>query len=164
MNAVGDAQSPSWTRVALVGLFVGFLLNLTGWLGNNFVLGAMWRAVGDSVAPVAWRESPWKDVFSLVPDFFYGLAIAWLCIRLRPSSSSWVSPSLQAGIYVSLVGGITTYFAIANSGFIPWLLAFASFALVLGTKLPLALLAGWLLEPSHDRSKMQRIERSTALG
>ena len=43
---------------------------------------------------------------------------------------------------------ITTYFAIANTGFIPWPLAFASFALVFATKLPLALLAGWILEPS----------------
>jgi hypothetical protein len=47
---------------------------------------------------------------------------------------------------VSLVGGVTTYFAVANSGFVTWPLAFASFVLVLATKLPLAYLAGRLLE------------------
>lgn len=56
-------------------------------------------------------------------------------------------PASAAGLFVAAMGGLTTYFAIANSGFIPWPLALASFALVLATKLPLALLAGRLLEP-----------------
>ncbi|MFN2315275.1 MAG: hypothetical protein ABR551_09895 [Gemmatimonadales bacterium] len=128
-------------------MLIGFLLNLTGWLGNNFVLRGYWAEVGDSVPAVPWRDSIWSDVFSLAPDFLYGIAIAWLCAALRSRYSTMLSASLWAGVFVSLVGGITTYFAIANSGFIPWRLASASFLLVLGTKLPFAVLAGWLLRP-----------------
>ena len=137
----------SMLRLGMVGLLVGFLLNLAGWVGNNLLLRDMWAEVGAAAEPVAWRESVWSDVFSLAPDFLYGFAIAWLCVVLRTRFPTALSASLRAGLLVSLVGGITTYFAVANSGFIPWKLALASFALVLATKLPLAVLAGRLLEP-----------------
>jgi len=133
-------------RIVWVGLLVGFLLNLTGWLGNNFLLGSMWENVTVPDYSAGWRSSLWREVFSLFPDFLYGLALVWLCARLRSVYSSMDAATLSAGIFVSLVGGITTYFAIANSGFIVWPLAFASFVLVLMTKLPLAYLAGRLLE------------------
>jgi hypothetical protein len=107
----------------------------------------MWDGVGETLADSAWRGSIWRDVFSFLPDFLYGFAIAYLCVALRSRFASFVGSSLASGVFVALVGGITTYFAIANSGFIPWKLAFASFALVLATKLPLALLGGYLLEP-----------------
>lgn len=94
----------------------------------------------------AWRATLWRELFSLLPDFLYGLVIAWLCTRLRPAYASMAASALRVSIAVSLAGGITTYFAIANSGFIPWRLALASFGLVLVTKIPLALLAGKLLE------------------
>ncbi len=132
-------------------MLVGFLLNLTGWVGNNLVLRGLWREVGEGLAPVAWRNSLWSDVFSLAPDFLYGFAIAWLCVVLRGHFRTRLAASLRAGLFVSLVGGVTTYFAIANSGFIPWRLALASFALVLATKLPLAVLAGRLLDPAGGR-------------
>lgn len=132
-------------KVIWVGLLIGFLLNLTGWLGNNFILGSMWDEVGTTLTPVAWRASIWSDVFSLVPDFIYGLAIAWLIVKLQGTHESSLTVAVSAGLFISLVGGITTYFAIANSGFVPWNLALASFGLVLATKLPLAILAGALL-------------------
>ena len=132
-------------RIIRVGLLLGLLLNITGWLGNNLLLRPMWAEVGAGARPVAWRESVWSDVFSLVPDFVYGLAIAWLCVALRARLYTDVSAALRAGLLVSVVGGMTTYFAIANSGFIPWRLALVSFALVLATKMPLAMLAGRLL-------------------
>ena len=133
-------------RICRVGLLVGFLLNLTGWLGNNFLLGSLWSTVGESLAQAPWRDSIWRDVFSFAPDFLYGLAIAWLFVALRDRYSTVLAASLRAGLFVSLVGGVTTYFAIANSGFVPWRLALASFLLVLATKLPLAVLAGRMLE------------------
>ena len=135
-------------RLIFVGLLVGFLLNLTGWIGNNLILGDMWDEVGATALPVAWRDSIWSDVFSLAPDFVYGFAIAWLCVMLRPRFPTALSASLRVGLFVSLVGGVTTYFAIANSGFLPWKLAQVSFVLVLGTKLPLAVLAGRQLDPA----------------
>lgn len=147
MKSSTGYQSSTAARVLWVGLLVGFLLNLTGWLGNNFLLGGMWDEVGNAMNPVEWRSSIWSDIFSLVPDFLYGLAIAWLCDRLGQVYPSLISRSVRAGLFVSLVGGITTYFAIANSGFIPWTLAAASFGLVIATKLPMAILAGYLLAP-----------------
>jgi len=133
-------------RIAGVGLLVGLALNVTGWLGNNVLLRSLWATVVVADAGAEWRASLWRDVFSLVPDFVYGIAIAWLCWALRPGARSMVSASMGAGLLVSIVGGITTYFAVANSGFIPWRLAVASFALVLATKIPFALMAGWMLE------------------
>lgn len=133
-------------RVVIVGLFVGLALNLTGWLGNNLLLGSLWASVEVMPGGAAWRATLWSDVFSLAPDMVYGLAIAWLCVALRPSFEHWVSSSLSSGVLVAVIGGITTYFAVANAGFVPWSLALASFALVLVTKIPLALAAGWILE------------------
>ena len=137
----------SLKRFIMVGLLIGLLLNITGWLGNNIILKDMWVEVGKGLSEVAWRNNIWKDILSFAPDFLYGFAIAWLCIALKTVSYSTIINSLRAGIFVSLVGGVTTYFAIANSGFIPWKLALTSFILVLITKLPLAILAGKLLSP-----------------
>jgi hypothetical protein len=147
MNASHETSSVSTWRIIGVGFLLGLLLNNTGWLGNNFLLGSMWAEVGASIIDSPWRDSIWRDVFSFLPDFVYGFAIAYLCVALRPRFAGFVSASLPAGMLIAIVGGITTYFAIANSGFIPWKLAFASFALVLATKLPLAVLGGWMLEP-----------------
>lgn len=137
-------------RTLAIGLLIGFLLNLTGWLGNNFLLEEMWREVGTTLSLVAWRHSVWRDVFSFLPDYLYGVAICWLYVKLRPNYNTAMSASLRAGLFVALVGGITTYFAIANSGFIPWQLALASFVLVFATKLPLAVLAGHLIGPKDQ--------------
>lgn len=133
-------------RVVRVGLFVGLILNLTGWVGNNLLLDTLWGSVQVGEGTVEWRSSLWSDVLSLIPDFVYGVAITWLWAMVRSRVGGWVSAGLLSGSFVALVGGITTYFAIANSGFIPWSLAFASFALVAATKLPLALMGGWILE------------------
>lgn len=150
MTRVSPLTSPRGRTIVFVGVLVGFLLNFSGWLGNNFVLKDMWRDVGANVPEAAWRASIWRDVFSFVPDYVYGFAIAWLCVRLRPSYESWFAVSVRVGILVSIVGGITAYFAIANSGFIPWRLALASLVLVLATKRPLAILAGWLLDTRRE--------------
>ncbi len=148
MNGNTKPLLPSTGRILWVGLFVGLILNITGWLGNNFLLGSMWEPVGATLEASVWRGSVWRDVFSLAPDFLYGVAIASLCVVIRSNYQNYFAASIRAGLFVAMVGGITTYFAIANSGFIPWQLAFASFGLVLGTKLPLAVLAGYLLEPT----------------
>jgi len=140
-----ETQELPLRRTVLVGLLTGLLLNITGWLGNNFILGSMWDELGASLIPVPWRQSIWSDLFSLVPDFVYGVAISWLIARLRNAHESILATSIKVGILISLVGGITTYFALANSGFVPWTLALASFVLVLVCKVPLAILAGRLL-------------------
>ena len=138
------------SRILAIGLLIGFLLNLTGWLGNNFLLRDMWKEIGTAVSSVAWRDSIWRDVLSFVPDFVYGIAICWLYVKLRPNYVNALSASLRAGLFVAIVGGITTYFAIANSGFIPWRLTLASFVLVFVTKLPLAVIAGHLIDSGRQ--------------
>ena len=136
-----------------IGLVTGFLLNFTGWLGNNFILKSMWKAVTVEVVNPAWRETIWRHVFSFLPDFVYGFAIVYLIHLLNKQSINWFRNALISGIVVSIVGGITTYFAIANSGFIPWNLAMVSFILVLATKLGVALLAGkWLSSLTKPKS------------
>lgn len=155
MNArIADPQpgagAPTRTRIVAVGLLVGFLLNFTGWLGNNLLLGGLWDSVAADANPTEWATALWSDAFSLAPDFVYGIAMVWLYVVCRAASASRISAALQSGLFVSLVGGIVTYFAIANSGFIPWRLALASFVLVLATKIPLAFLGGYLVEPRLD--------------
>lgn len=145
MNKVAATQAQTSGRVVLIGLLIGFLLNLTGWIGNNFILGSLWDEVGSSLTYVPWRDTLWSEFFSLLPDFLYGIAIAWLLAKLASCNDSIPITALQTGFFVSLVGGVTTYFAIANSGFIPWNLALASFVLVFATKLPLSFLAAYLL-------------------
>jgi hypothetical protein len=140
-----NTYSAPLSRILWIGFLTGFLLNLTGWLGNNFLLGSMWNEVGDQLSNVAWRDNIWRDIFSFIPDFIYGFAIAWLCNYFNANSSVTISNWIKVGVLISVVGGLTTYFAVANSGFIPWKLAFASFILVLITKLPLSILAGKML-------------------
>jgi hypothetical protein len=138
------------SRILAIGLLIGLLLNLTGWLGNNFLLRDMWKEIGTAVSSVAWRDSIWRDVLSFVPDLVYGIAICWLYVKLRPNYVNALSASLRAGLFVAIVGGITTYFAVANSGFIPWRLTLASFVLVFVTKLPLAVIAGHLIDSGRQ--------------
>ena len=133
------------SRITLISLLTGFLLNLTGWLGNNFILGNLWQEVNISVMDSTWRNSIWRDIFSFITDFVYGFAIVWLIVLLNAHSGKKISNSIKAGLCVSLVGGITTYFAIANSGFISWKLAMASFLLIIVTNVAFAILAGKLL-------------------
>lgn len=140
----------STKKFLIISILIGFLLNLTGWLGNNFVLDNLWAEVGLQLSESEWRASIWRDIFSFIPDCIYGFAIVWLIIQLNKSSKDVTKNALLAGFWISLVGGLTTYFAIANSGFISWDLAFASFFLVLGTKIPLALIAGRLLSAKNN--------------
>ena len=86
-------------RILGVGLLIGFLLNVTGWLGNNLLLGDLWASVEFAEGLVAWRASPWRDVFSFVPDFVYGLGIAWLVVAFRPKGWSWRTTGLIAGLW-----------------------------------------------------------------
>ena len=132
-------------KITLISVVTGFLLNLTGWIGNNFILENMWKEVNILIVDSTWRNSFWRDLFSLFPDFVYGFAIVWLIVLLNTISGEKISSSIKAGLWISLVGGITTYFAIANSGFISWKLALSSFLLVLATKVTFAILAGKLL-------------------
>ena len=129
-------------RILWAGLLVGFVLNLLGWLGNVFLLGPMWQEAFTGVATTAWRDSPWRDVISLVPDFIYGIAICWLYAALAARYGASFATALRASALVFVVGAFTTYLGIANSGLLPWGLAAATTLLAFVVFMP----GAWLVE------------------
>lgn len=138
-------------RIVWVGLLLGLLFNLFGWLGNVFVLGGMWRDATLIFADVPWRNSPWRDAVSLLPDFIYGLAIAWLYAGLARHYGASARTGLRAVLLVFVIGAFTTYLGIANSAFLSWQLAAATTLLALIVFLPGAWLVDRLLRDNVTR-------------
>lgn len=133
-------------RILRVGLLLGLVFNLFGWLGNVFVLGPLWEDATVFVADVPWRNSPWRDVISFAPDFIYGIAIAWVYSALSSGYGASVLTGLRAIVLVFVVGALTTYLGIANSAFLPWKLAAATTLLALIVFLPGAWLVHYMLK------------------
>ena len=129
-------------RILWAGLLVGFVLNLLGWLGNVFLLGPMWQEAFAGVATTAWRDSPWRDVISLAPDFIYGIAICWLYPALAARYGASFATAVRASALVFVVGAFTTYLGIANSGLLPWGLAAATTLLAFVVFMP----GAWLVD------------------
>jgi len=62
-----------WNRILRVGLAAGLLMNVLGWIGNQLLLGPLWKDAVQAIVPV--RSRTWvNEVVSLVPDFMYGIA------------------------------------------------------------------------------------------
>ena len=139
-------------RILWAGLLVGFVLNLLGWLGNVFLLGPMWQEAFTGVGTTAWRDSPWRDVISLAPDFIYGIAICWLYSALAERYGTSFATALRASALVFVVGAFTTYLGIANSGLLPWGLAAATTLLAFVVFIPGAWLVDRLMR-SHVGAK-----------
>lgn len=66
-----------WNRILRVGLAAGLLMNVLGWIGNQLVLGPLWKDAIQTVVSLRTRTCV-NEVVSMVPDFIYGIAIAWL--------------------------------------------------------------------------------------
>ena len=135
-------MTPSISKVLWVGLALGFVLNLFGWLGNVFVLGPMWNEAFAGVPTTPWRETPWRDLVSFLPDFIYGVAVSWLYVRLARSDGPSFATAVRACMLVFVVGALTTYLGMANSGLLPWRLSVATTILALATFIP----GAWLTE------------------
>jgi len=130
------------------GVVIGFALNLMGWLGNVFLLGPMWQRAFVGATSTDWRDSPWRDLFSLLPDFIYGITVCWLYVALIPRYGASLTTALRASALIAMVGVVTTYFGIANSGLLPWSISAATTLLALVTFVPGAWLVDRLLRPS----------------
>ena|SRR5689334_1457292 len=117
-------------RLLVAVLVTGFLLDLTDWAGNVYVLGSLWAKAG---ILVRW------SVLGFVPGF--GLAFVW-CVVYRLSSPSWGRSKMQlafvtAGI-VWLGGVAMCRLESANAGHFPGpgiaivttLLALATFVVI----------------------------------
>lgn len=126
-------------RLLVAVLVTGFLLDLTAWAGNVYVLGSLWAKAGILALP--W------SVLGFVPGF--GLAFVW-CLVYRLSSPSWGRPKMQlafvtAGI-VWLGGVAMGKLESANAGHLPGLgIAIATTLLSLVTFVVIAPLLPHLL-------------------
>ena len=74
-------------RLLVAVLVTGFLLDLTDWVSNVYVLGFLWAKAGILTLP--W------SVLGFVPRF--GLALVW-CLVYRLSSPSWGRSKMQLAL------------------------------------------------------------------
>jgi len=74
-------------RLLVAVLVTGFLLDLTDWAGNVYVLGSLWAKAGTPA--LSW------SVLGFVPGF--GLAFVW-CLIYRLSGPSWGRSKLQLAL------------------------------------------------------------------
>jgi len=75
-------------RFIIAGLVIGFVLNLTGWAGNVFLLGSMWEQAG-AVAPPP-MHSPFSPLVHAILQFVADFVLAFvLCAVYRLAIASW---------------------------------------------------------------------------
>jgi hypothetical protein len=141
------------SRILRAGLAAGLLMNVLGWIGNQLVLGPLWKDAIGAVVPL--RSRTWiNEVVSLVPDFIYGIAIAWLFAVLAETRGRSLHTALTAALAVWAISVVPTYLGIANSALLPVDLAVATTLVGLVASVP----TGWLVwrwlrarEPGHER-------------
>ena len=92
-------------KLLIATLVVGFVLNLTGWAGNVFLLGSMWEAAG-SVAPPPMR-SPFSPTVHAVLQFVSDFVLAFvLCVVYRLALPAWRGSTLSLPFFVRLSSGL----------------------------------------------------------
>ena len=135
-----EASATPAGRILRVGLAAGLLMNVVGWVGNQLVLGPLWKDAINTVVPL--RSRAWfNELVSLVPDFIYGIAIAWLYVELARSRGPGLGTAIAAAIAVWAVTVVPTYLGIANSGLLPLGLAAATTVVGVVSAVPTA----WLV-------------------
>src|ERR1700758_3287210 len=135
-------------RFIIAGLVIGFVLNLTGWAGNVFLLGSMWeQAVAVAPPPMHTPFSPVVHaILQFVSDFVFAFV---LCAVYRLTSSGWRgSKSALArlcGVIVWLGGVPMVYLGLVNGGYLPAGISIATTILALVTFFIVAPLLPFLL-------------------
>ncbi len=113
-------------RLLVAVLVTGFLLDLTGWAGNVYVLGSLWAKAGILALP--W------SVLGFVPGF--GLAFVW-CLVYRLSSPSWARSKMQLALVTAGIvwlGGVAmSNIGLVNAGHLPLRISMATTLLALVT-------------------------------
>lgn len=133
-------MSPGSGRLLRVGLAAGLLMNVLGWIGNQVLLGPLWKDAIQTAVPL--RSRTWvNEVVSLVPDFMYGIAIAWLFAVLAQTRGRSLRTALTAALAVWAISVVPTYLGIANSALLPAGLATATTLVGLVASVP----TGWLV-------------------
>src|SRR5256885_11942636 len=109
-------------RFILAVLVTGFLLNLTGWAGNVFLLGSMWeQAEALAPPPLASPFSPGVHaILQFVSDFVFAFV---LCAVYWLANASWhgskTGLALLCGVIVWLGGVPMEYLGLVNGGYLP---------------------------------------------
>jgi len=109
-------------RIIIAALVIGFVLNLTGWAGNVFLLGSMWeQAVAVAPPPMRSPFSPLGHaILQFVSDFVFAFV---LCVVYRLGISGWRgSQNILAFICGGIVwlGGVPMcYLGFVNGGYLP---------------------------------------------
>jgi len=129
-------------------LISGFILNLTGWAGNVFLLGPMWEhAVALAPPPLRSPFSPLAHaLLQFLSDFVFALV---LCVVYRLASAGWRGSQLQLAFLCAVlvwVGGVPmAYLGLVNGGYLPAGVSLATTILALVTFLLVAPLLPRLL-------------------
>jgi len=129
------------SRFIIAVLVTGFLLNLTGWAGNVFLLGPMWEQAG-TMAPPPMR-SPFSPgvhaILQFVSDFVLALV---LCAVYRLACPSWRGSKMNLALLCSVViwlGGVPMcYLGLVNGGYLPARISIATTVLAVATFLIVA--------------------------
>ena len=128
-------------RFVVAALVTGFVLNLTGWAGNVFVLGSMWEQAGALAPPP--MHSPFPPVIhavlQFVSDFVFGFV---LCVVYSLASPSRRRSKMRLAFFCCIVvwlGGVPMcYLGLVNGGYLPAGISIATTILALVTFLIVA--------------------------
>ena len=135
-------------RYVGVSLLLGFVLNILGWLGNVFLLGDLWDEALVLVHDTPWRATIWRELLTLLPYFVYAFFMVRLYIYMSATLGATFLTALKSAMFIFVVCVATTYFAIANSAFLPWKISIYPTILALATFIPGAWMMHRLLP--HD--------------
>jgi hypothetical protein len=123
-------------RFIVAGLVIGFLLNLTGWAGNVFLLGSMWEQAGTLAPPP--MHSPFSPLTHVVLQFASVFVFAFvLCAVCWLASPAWrgskIALAFLSGAIVWLGGVPMCYVGLVNGGYLPVGVSVATTLLALAT-------------------------------
>lgn len=123
-------------RFIVAGLVIGFLLNLTGWAGNVFLLGSMWEQAGTLAPPP--MHSPFPPLTHVILQFASDFVFAFvLCAVYRLARSAWrgskMALAFLCGAIIWLGGVPMCYLGLVNGGYLPAGVSIATSILALAT-------------------------------
>jgi len=123
-------------RLLIATVITGFILNLTGWAGNVFLLGPMWEPAGTFAPPP--MHSPFSPTVHVVLQFVSDFVFAFvLCLVYRLASTGWRASKVQLAFLYAVVvwlGGVPmTYLGLVNGGYLPATVSIATTVLALVT-------------------------------
>ena len=140
--------------ILIATAIIGFVLNLTGWAGNVFLLGSMWEQAG-TVAPPP-MHSPFSPTVHAVLQFVSDFVFAFvLCLVYRLAATGWRGSKLPLAFLCAIIvwlGGVPmTYLGLINGGYLPVAVSIATTILALVTFLIVAPLLPLLVRSRRER-------------